>query len=199
VPAIEDDVWTKLEHDAQRLLWAEFADRYQFRVGVKPDVWPAIPEPTPSITWDLSSVFTSGDFANHSRGVAQLVLDLLTACTEWWESLVFHDWVHPSVLFWPHRIDSLDEVPRWQTGGLFPNGDYTILLARGDRFGVFGHPWEQSLCVFGAHALTTMDRLNRSTLTQVLREDGRPADRRSQHEQDPTCHPRASNPCHQRT
>jgi Protein of unknown function (DUF2716) len=178
---MEDNVWTELEHDAERQLWAEFADRYQFRAGTRPEAWPGIHEPTPSVTWDLSEVFTGNDFADGSRRVAQLLLELLTASTEWWESLVFHDWVHPSILFWPHRVDSLDGIPGWQTGGLFPNGDYTILLAWGDRFGVFGHPWEQSLCVFGAQAVDTLDRLDHGTLTQILREDGYPANRPSQH------------------
>jgi hypothetical protein len=170
----QDDVWGLLEDDAQRYLWTEFADRYRFRAGVNPRKWPGITEPTPSITWDLSPVFSGGRFNEDSRRVAQLVLDLLTTCTDWWESVVFHDWVHPSALFWPHRADTVEDVPGWWAGGLFPNGDYTIFVAREDRFGVFGHPWEQSLCVFGADAVAAFDRLNRGTLTRVLRRDGHP-------------------------
>jgi Protein of unknown function (DUF2716) len=171
----EQAVWTELERDAGRQLWAEFAERYHFRAGTSPKAWPGIREPTPSITWDLSAIFRGPQFDEDSRAVAQLVLDVLTVCTEWWESVVFHDWVHPSAQFWPHRVDTLDDVPSWDAGGLFPNGDYTIFLARGDRFGVFGHPWEQTLCVFGADALAALRQHNHGALTHILRQDGQPS------------------------
>ncbi|MEU2865764.1 DUF2716 domain-containing protein [Streptomyces mirabilis] len=35
----------------------------------------------------------------------------------------------------------------------YPDGDYYIFLADDLRFGTFGHPWEHSLCVFGAELL----------------------------------------------
>jgi len=36
----------------------------------------------------------------------------------------------------------------WPTT-VFPNGDYTIFLTEDMSTGTFGHPWEQTLCVFG--------------------------------------------------
>jgi hypothetical protein len=51
-----------------------------------------------------------------------LVLGTLQDCTEWWETVVFHDWAHPSALFRPHKVDEPEEVPGWDIGGLFPNG-----------------------------------------------------------------------------
>ncbi len=38
-------------------------------------------------------------------------------------------WAHPSSLFRPHKVDHPEEVPGWEVGGLFPNGDSTIFVA----------------------------------------------------------------------
>jgi hypothetical protein len=176
--AVEDDVWVELEPDVERVLWAEFAQRFQFRAGVNPKSWPAIVEPAPSGVWDLAPIFESeavGGFAAGSRQVAALVLGTLQDCVEWPETVAFHDGVHPSLLFRPHTADRPEDVPGWDVGGLFPNGDYTILIGRDFAFGIVGHPWERSLCVFGEPAVAAFARRNRGILHTVLRRDGRPA------------------------
>ena len=43
--------WTDLP-DRDRY-WTEFEERFGFRPGMKPESWPAIAEPTPSVTFDL--------------------------------------------------------------------------------------------------------------------------------------------------
>ena len=173
---VDDEVWVELDWDAGKVLWAGFADRYQFRASISPGGWPAIVEPTPSVVWDLRPVFEGdypGGFTAGSREVAGLVLGTVQDCTEWWESIVFHDWVHPSCLFRPHKVDEPEEVPGWDVGGLFPNGDYTIFVGRDYAFGILGHPWERSLCVFGQTAMAAFATRNQGILTTVLRRDGR--------------------------
>jgi hypothetical protein len=96
--AVEDGVWVELEPDVQRVLWAEFVERFQFRAGVNPEAWPAIVEPVPSVVWDLGPIFEAeavGGFAAGSREVAALVLGTLQDCADWLETVAFHDWVHP--------------------------------------------------------------------------------------------------------
>lgn len=174
---MEDEVWAELDWDAGKVLWAEFADRYQFRAGTSPDKWPAIVEPIPSVVWDLYPVFTGhypGGFAAGSRGVAALVLDTLRACTEWPETVVFHDWVHPSRLFGPHEVDEPEEVRGWDVGGPFPNCDYTIFVSRDYAFGIVGHPWERSLCVFGESAVAGFAARDQGAFTKGPRRDGQP-------------------------
>jgi hypothetical protein len=175
---MDDDVWVELEWDVGKVLWAEFADRFRFRARISPHRWPAIVEPTPSVVWDLGQIFTEdypGGFAAGSRDIAALVLGTLQDCTEWPETVAFHDWVHPSGMFRRHKVDDPEEVPGWNTGCLFPNGDYTIFVGRDCAFGLLGHPWERSLCVFGDSAVTTFAARNRGVLTTVLRRKGGPS------------------------
>ncbi|MFA7767591.1 DUF2716 domain-containing protein [Streptomyces sp. NRRL S-448] len=35
-------------------------------------------------------------------------------------------------------------------GSVYPDGDYHLYRTPELRFGTFGHPWEHTLCVFGA-------------------------------------------------
>ncbi|MBV9847146.1 MAG: DUF2716 domain-containing protein [Kutzneria sp.] len=169
-----DSVWGELEHEAERALWADFAATFGFRAGTEPSDWPAIDEPVPSLTWDLAQVFAAGDrFTELARPVAQVVCDVLRACTVPDESVIHHDWVHPSVVFRPHRVIRVDDVANWETS-LFPNGDYSIFVACDLAFGVLGHPWEQSLCFFGAPAVEAVTEVNTGRLTTLLRRDGQP-------------------------
>jgi len=36
--------------------WQEFEARFGFRASVTPDGWPAVREPSPSLTFDLSGI-----------------------------------------------------------------------------------------------------------------------------------------------
>jgi hypothetical protein len=175
---MDDGGWVDLDPETGKALWTDFAAGFGFRDGVTPDDWPAIVEPKPSVAWDLSAIFNGtcpGGFAAGSLAVAGLVLGTLQDCTERHETVVFHDWVHPSALFRPHVVEDPQDVPGWDCGGLFPNGDYTIFVGRDHAFGLLGHPWERSLCVFGAAAVDAFTEHNAGVLVKALRRDGRPA------------------------
>jgi len=175
---VDEEVWVELEWDVYKILWAEFPDRFSFGAGVKPEDWPAAVEPIPSVAWDLGPIFNDQypvGFAAGMRDVAALVLGTLQDCTQWWEHVAFHDWVHPSRLFRPHNGDVPEGVPGWGVGGLFTNGDYTISVSRDYAFGFLEHPWEHSLCVFGEPAVAAFAARNRGVATTVLRRDGKAA------------------------
>jgi hypothetical protein len=172
-PAVVDrGGWVDLDWEAGKVLWSDFAEQFQFRAGITAKDWPAIAEPAPSVVWDLSPIFSGAGtdgFVAGALAVAGLVLGTLQDCTDWYATVAFHDWVHPSGLFRPHSVDEPQEVPGWDTGGLFPNGDYTIFVGRDHAFGILGHPWEQSLCVFGDCAVGAFTARNNGVLAKILR------------------------------
>lgn len=45
--------WTTLEDENR--YWDRFTDRFGFRPGITESTWPAIAEPTPSVTFDLTA------------------------------------------------------------------------------------------------------------------------------------------------
>lgn len=166
--------WTLLEPGENDRYWSRLQTDFGFRAGTRAEFWPAIAEPTPSVTFDLSSIFErdSADFAAGAAAVKAAV---------WWalslhpaEPLVVLDWQHPGYRFDP-RADAgqNNAFGDWPVTP-FPDGDYFAFLTEDFAVGTFGHPWEQSLCVIGAALRDTLGA-NLRTWLPVLRLDGRPA------------------------
>jgi hypothetical protein len=135
--------------------WTPFDARFHFRPGMDPATWPAIEEPPGSVTVDLTPVFAndSAGFAKDEDRINDLVLDAFVELFPEDTRLVALNWQHPCYWFWPHRQRGLGET--WRIPP-FPNGDYFIFLTEDMSQGTFGHPWEQSLCIFGGRLVASL-------------------------------------------
>ena len=140
--------------DVDDAYWDPFHQRFAFRPGM--ESWPAITEPRPSVTIDLGPIFAGrhGDFAAGASAVDSLALAALVRVLERDSSVVVLDWQHQTYRFWPHQF-ACHPDQRWPTT-VFPNGDYSIFLTEDLGVGTFGHPWEQTLCVFGEPLVSTL-------------------------------------------
>ncbi|MGW4206731.1 DUF2716 domain-containing protein [Lentzea sp. NPDC004789] len=133
-----------------RHVWDEFERKFAFTPYYRP-AGPAIDEPPGSVTVDLSPIFDAGGSAEFDTGakqVDQLVLESFQRVFDDTTRLLVLDWQHASYWFRPHAIA---DATRWPPSPVtpFPNGDYYIFLTADMSQGTFGHPWEQTLCVFG--------------------------------------------------
>ncbi len=126
--------------------WTAFTDRYGFRPGVDPSTWPAIREPVGSVTFDLSPVWSDSSVSAAKVDEAVLLACQTVCGAE--EFMVVLDWQHHCYDFWPHRFTARPGQT-WPVPPT-PDGDYFLFLAQDMSQGSFGHPWERSLCVFGA-------------------------------------------------
>lgn len=76
--------------------------------------------------------------------LSQKSLAAFQRCTAKSQRLYALDWQHEGYWFYPHgNYPDKGLIP------VFPDGDYYIFLAEDFSFGTFGHPWEESLCIFG--------------------------------------------------
>ncbi|MEU5261743.1 DUF2716 domain-containing protein [Amycolatopsis sp. NPDC021455] len=129
-------LFSEPEHDD---IWARFEERFAFRPDTR--VYPGITEPAGSATWHV------GDLDDAQLdALTEIVHTGLRACVEPGEELYWLDWHHAGYRFDPARVDGAG--PRWP-GAVFPDGDYYIHLTGDLRLGTFGHPWEETVCVFG--------------------------------------------------
>ncbi|MCW6005292.1 DUF2716 domain-containing protein [Micromonospora sp. CPCC 205371] len=141
--------------DADDEYWTPFCQRFDFRPSVRS--WPAITEPAPSVTVDLAPIFAARSqpefggraAARHSGTPLAPVRGLRPG-----SRLVVGCWQHQTYRFWPHRF-ACQPHRQWQTD-VFPDGDYYIFLTEDMSTGTFGHPWEQTLCVFGEPLLSVL-------------------------------------------
>jgi len=141
-----DVAWEPLPDYEQ--FWMPFDARYQFTPSYQPPLR-AIKEPLDSVTFSLAPIIGTGSEARFAAGVAALNSEVLRAFVEVFpddERLVVLDWQHPSYWFRRHRQAIGNEA--WAVSP-FPDGDYYIFLTQNLSSGTFGHPWEETFCVFG--------------------------------------------------
>jgi hypothetical protein len=155
--------WTELSDDEYTRIWNRFYADFAFKPDYYERVMPAIAEPDPFVTFDISP-----QMASHSIDeIDDLLRTAFQAITPTTTLMYWLDWHHTCYRFNPHQIESNRQL-NW-----YPDGDYYILLASDFSFGTFGHPWQQSLCVFGASLLELTEPHLRHLLN-VLRESSLP-------------------------
>jgi hypothetical protein len=138
--------WIELPRDEYDAAWEGFEQRFGFRASTAPDGWPAIREPTPSVTFDLSVVRDGARRGSAYDAINAEALRSFVWALDVDELLVF-DWQHPAYRFRP-SVQALTWQPEWKVP-VYPDGDYFAFVTLDLSCGTFGHPWEHSLCVFG--------------------------------------------------
>ncbi|MEU3646730.1 DUF2716 domain-containing protein [Lentzea sp. NPDC034063] len=125
--------------------YEDLLDRFGQRFAFNADMhhFPGITEPADSITW--SNVLDAAE------DVAPAIRRALKACVKPGELIFFADPYHLGSAADLHRVDGPGQ-PRWRASPI-PDGDYAVLAPYDLRFGTFGHPWEDSLCVWGEELL----------------------------------------------
>jgi hypothetical protein len=153
--------WQELSSVESSGVWDRFYDRFQFRPSVLPEQWPGIAEPEPSVTYRFEYPSDPGEVVDlHESALAafractppggrMVVLDWQHACYRFSPHVSFEEWERPDLRnegFLP--VQPIDFADLWLVP-VFPNGDYSVFLAPDLSWGLFGHPWEQTICVFG--------------------------------------------------
>jgi hypothetical protein len=154
------DAWVELPYARHRKVWDRFEAAFEFRPGVSPQDWPSFREPAPSLTWDVSDLLSAfnpwGDEEATPHNLA--LLKALRQCVAEDEPVLALDWHHAGYRFYPHRFRGAEEPTNWRVAAL-PSGEYHLFFTADHRLGSLGHPWEGTLCVFGAGFLEAYARL----------------------------------------
>lgn len=140
--------WLSMAEES--LLWDRLENGFGF-----PDVEP----PAPSVTWRLPEAPTDEP--------DRILRPALRALTRPGQRLHWLDWQHVCHDFDPHRVGGPGEPP-WP-GRVYPNGDYYLYVHPDLRFGTFGHPWEQTLSIWGAGLLASVEAELTGLLGEPLR------------------------------
>ncbi|KOX16320.1 DUF2716 domain-containing protein [Nocardiopsis sp. NRRL B-16309] len=159
-PATERPVRQLFSEPEYDDLWDRFYERFSFAPSVK--VHPGIREPEASATWFLDGPGPALD---------QVIVPALLTLARTGESLYWLDWNHVGFRFDPRRVGGpgRPDVP----GQVFPDGDYYVYTTPDLRLGTFGHPWENTLCVFGRDLLDRVEDGVTALLGEPARRGGR--------------------------
>ncbi|MGW6688356.1 DUF2716 domain-containing protein [Streptomyces sp. NPDC054961] len=133
-------------------LWDRFSADFDFKPSTT--YLPAITDPDPSAVWNLHS---------HHRLLPDLferldatVQRALLAATEPGEFVYWLDWNHDGYRYDPRRT-GVPGRPARPGKGTYPDGDYYLQVTDDLRLGTFGHPWEQTLTVWGPKLLAAVE------------------------------------------
>jgi len=145
------------EYDA---VWDDFYGKFDFKPSVD-GPFPAIKEPRDSITFKFRENYTDSDIDNLAKSISTAFVE----CGVELEEVYYLDWQHDCYALAPTEIQG-----SWATG--FPDGDYAIFLSKDMAFGTFGHPWENSICVFGDRFVKALLTVSPSILEYSIRNSG---------------------------
>jgi hypothetical protein len=164
------EVWREIDYASA---WAPFDEHFDFKPDFYERVQPAIRLHPDCLVFDLADLFADPG-PRIAAGTAAITATALRAFV-WLAGegeMVALNWNHgayrysPAVLAVGFHLDYLDwPVP------IFPNGDYYAHMDPNLRWGTFGHPWQQSLCLWGAELL---DSLGAELLTWLPRHPQSP-------------------------
>jgi Protein of unknown function (DUF2716) len=146
--------WSALGLSEQREIWDRFDRTFNFRPSVRPADFPGIDEPSPSVTFALPRDGAQKRLptADDIEDLESATLAAFRACTEPGDRMYALDWQHEGFRLQPHVPFEEWLVP------VLPDGDYYIFLAADFTWGLFGHPWEWTMCVFGGPLLAALER-----------------------------------------
>lgn len=168
-----DGAWEILTEAEVGTAWDRFYAEFNFRPSVHPQDWPGIKEPTPSTTYSISSVYRAmSKYRVLENDLDVKALGALQKCVAQEKRLYALDWQHPCYWLYPHRFLDAHSPQAWKVPVL-PNGDYYIFLAEDFSFGLFGHPWEQTICVFGQVLLNALAQDMPLLFAKPVRRDGK--------------------------
>ncbi len=165
------DPWIELPRHRYDKVWDRFDEAFQFRPSIRPEDWPSFREPTPSLTWRIRDLLAEFYPWRDPRAAPYnlALLHALRACVAEDEPVLALDWQHAAYEFYPHRLREPHEVANWCIPAL-PSGEYHIFVTEDHRLGSLGHPWEQTVCVFGAGFLDEYRRATPLLTDQIIRQ-----------------------------
>jgi hypothetical protein len=176
--AMVRDAWIELARHRIDKVWERFDEAFQFRPSVRPEDWPSFREPVPSITWRVSDLLAEFDPWRDARAAPYnlALLSCLQAFVPEDEPVLALDWQHAAYAFYPHRLRKPQEVASWCIPAL-PSGEYHLFVTEDHRLGSLGHPWEQTVCVFGAGFVDEYRHLTPLPASQIIRQQLAEVDR----------------------
>lgn len=130
---------------------------------------PGAAKPLPSVVYSIVEAY-SGDFRFFERDLNAKTLTAFRRCVTPERFVYAIDVQHEDYRFYPHRSFNSDDREAWRVPVL-PDGDYFVFLAEDLSFGTFGHPWEQTMCVWGQPLLDAFALDMPLLFTEIVREN----------------------------
>ena len=152
----------RLSQDEYNTVWGRFEFRFNFRPDYYETTKPAILETPGSVVYSIAEPFED----NLIDPLSQTFIDAYAQIIPKGHWLYWLDWQHDCYKLDLHNPDNTS--PHLD---IFPDGDYFITLNETMSLGTFGHPWQESICVFGAELVKRIDADPPKCFSHVIRRN----------------------------
>ncbi|WP_411846066.1 DUF2716 domain-containing protein [Roseibacillus persicicus] len=149
--------YTVLEGSENGKVWDWFYDRFLFKPSYYAKNWPSIEPSLTSRTYRFADYLFEDDFDGYEDWIHAGLKEVVSN-----DFLYALDWQHPCYKF---HLNNYGDLPI----GFFPDGDYYIFIDASLSNGVFTHPWEQSVCVFGDRLVEVLTKKFAAPFSQEFR------------------------------
>jgi hypothetical protein len=168
--------WTPIPDAENEELWATFTTRFSFRRSVSRSEGPAITEPTPFVTWSVSGVrelysMDAQQFRTIEWRSREQLLQALIGLGNLVGRMYALDLNHAGYSFNPNVIAQRG-VDKWPVP-VIPIHNYSLFVNPAFSVGLFDHPWEESICVFGESLVGQLVRNPLPCFGDVIRSSDR--------------------------
>ena len=163
--------WIELKESEEQAVWKKVYKDFKFKPSITK--FPSFKVPSPFITYDISVYNNwSGDFKEFDEIYKDLEEKSLCAFKELTNNDEYFyalDWQHPS--YWGNsflKFPKDEEFDEW-TIPIFPDGDYYFFIQKEFNWGLLGHPWEQTITIFGKDLIQAFKKHNPRMFKTILR------------------------------
>lgn len=142
--------WIELSRSEEDEIWSIIYERLGFRPSVCEKNFPGYDEPTPSVTYAFKPIWEN-DFSELEADLQENAGAMLKKATPAGAFVCALDWQHQCYKFYPGSAKNNE----WMIPAL-PDGENCLFVERSLKFGWLGHPWEQTICIFGEPLLAAL-------------------------------------------
>ncbi|PUB08211.1 DUF2716 domain-containing protein [Paenisporosarcina sp. OV554] len=163
--------WIELSALEYKEVWDRIYDEFNFEPSISN--FPSFEVPNPFITYDISPYINwSGDSGTYNEiyndleDKSLLVFQELTQKNEYMYAV---DWQHPGYWINPRLEFQKSEFDEWIVP-VFPNGDYYFFIQKNFEWGFLGHPWEETITIFGKELIKGFEKHQPRMFQKILRQ-----------------------------
>lgn len=149
--------WIELSELEYEKVWNKIDDDLKFKPSISRFRFRPFKVPSPFITYDISDYYgeiNDLEVYDDLEEKTLLVFQDITTEDEWIYAL---DWQHQCYWINPYLEFEKNEFDEWKIP-IFPNGDYYFYINKNFEWGILGHPWKQTITIFGKDLINSFEK-----------------------------------------
>ncbi|MCC7372145.1 MAG: DUF2716 domain-containing protein [Chloroflexi bacterium] len=153
--------WVELGLSEYSEVWNEFTSRFKFAPSMDALESRGYTPPKPFQIYDISKVSISKYDSDY---IDQEFMNIFMKIVPIGGYIYALDWHHDS-----YRVYVHEGSDPWYIS-IYPDRDYHIFLSSDMSFGIIGHPWMKTVCVFGEELLGEIIRFDHRMFRSIIEQ-----------------------------